>query len=141
MSDASAGYSGTPLPRKLGIKSGHRVAAVQAPPSFRATLGELPEGVSLEDAAAEERTFDVVVFFSVDLAELQDAFAGLARSIVMNGCLWIAWPKKASKVPTTLNGNVVREIGLGGGLVDTKVCAIDQTWSGLKFMVRKKDRR
>ncbi len=140
MSSPTAGYSGTPLPRKLGIKPGHRVAAVQAPDGFTATLGELPEGVSLESTAGEARAFDVVLFFSAELAELQEAFPGLAGAIKMNGALWIAWPKKASKRPTSLSDSLVRELGLTGGLVDTKVCAIDAVWSGLKFIVRVRDR-
>jgi hypothetical protein len=134
----TAGYSGTPLSRKLGIKPGHRLALLAAPPDFEATLGALPDGVALRrDGRA---TADVVVAFTTEAADLERRFPALARRIPPDGGLWIAWPKRASGVPTDLSENIVREIGLAVGLVDNKVCAIDETWSGLRFVYRLKDR-
>ena len=135
---APAGYSGTPLPKKLGIKAGHRVAFPGAPGDFATTLGDLPEGVAVgADGAAD---LDLVVFFVGSAAELRAGFARWAGSIHPAGMLWIAWPKKASGVRTDLTEDVVREIALDNGLVDTKVAAIDATWSGLKLVYRLKDR-
>ena len=137
-----AGYSGTPLPKKLGIRPGHRVRFVDAPPEFPAALGELPSGVERiggdDDAAV---ALDAIVFFTTSAEALRARFAPLARSLVPAGMLWIAWPKKASGVRTDLTEDVVRRIALGGGMVDVKVCAIDAVWSGLKFVYRVADRR
>lgn len=135
-----AGYSGTPLPRKLGIKSGHSVALVNAPEGFAQTLGDVPEEVSVRWNLRGRGRFDVLVFFTDRRAELQRHFPRLVSRIVDDGGLWIGWPKKASGVETDLTGGVVRSIGLDGGLVDVKVCAIDDTWSGLRFVVRVEDR-
>ena len=132
------GYSGTPLPQKLGIKPGHRVALLRAPEDFDAMLGELPEGVAVRRSA--RGPLDVIVSFTGNERELRRRFATLAQALDPSGALWIAWPKRASGVPTDLDGNVVREIGLSHGLVDNKVCAIDATWSGLRFVVRVEDR-
>lgn len=133
-----AGYSGTPLQRKLGIKGGTGLYFHNAPPGFAQTLGPLPEGA---DVANEVRAgLDFILLFAGSEAELWTAFAGLAAVIKPDGMLWIAWPKKASDVPTDLSFDVVQRIGLEGGLVDVKVCAIDEIWSGLKFVVRKADR-
>ncbi|HET7230690.1 MAG TPA: hypothetical protein VFJ16_11850 [Longimicrobium sp.] len=136
-----AGYSGTPLPRKLGIKPGHRVRLVNAPPEFADALGELPRPLDVvppEDDGAE--ALDLVVFFTSSADVLRERFAALAASLVPAGMLWIAWPKKASRVPTDLTEDVVRSIALERGMVDVKVCAIDAVWSGLKLVVRLKDR-
>jgi len=133
-----AGYSGTPLVQKIGIKPGHRIVLRNHPPSFLRDLGRLPEG-----AAATERlngAADVVVYFTEKRSALERDFPALAGKLQPAGMLWIAWPKKASERPTDLTENVVRETGLGLGLVDVKVCAIDATWSGLKFVIRLKDR-
>jgi len=133
-----AGYSGTPLVQKIGIKPGHRLVLRNQPPSFLRGLGKLPEGV-----AATERlngAADVVVYFTEKRAALERDFPTLAAKLQPAGMLWIAWPKKASGRPTDLTEDVVRETGLGFGLVDVKVCAIDETWSGLKFVIRLKDR-
>lgn len=133
-----AGYSGTPLVQKIGIKPGHRVVLRNHPPSFMRDLGKLPEG-----AAATERlngAADVVVYFTEKRSALERDFPALAAKLQPAGMLWIAWPKKASGRPTDLTENVVRETGLGLGLVDVKVCAIDETWSGLKFVIRLRDR-
>jgi hypothetical protein len=133
-----AGYSGTPLVQKIGIKPGHRLVLRNHPPGFLRGLGKLPEGV-----AASERlngAADVVVYFTEKRSALERDFPALAAKLQPAGMLWIAWPKKASGRATDLTENVVRETGLGFGLVDVKVCAIDETWSGLKFVVRLKDR-
>lgn len=135
-----AGYSGTPLPRKLGIRSGHRLALLHAPAGFDGTLGELPPDVAVaRDAGGGER-LDVVVLFVGWEAELRERFAPAAERLTPAGGLWIAWPKRASGVPTDLAESVVREVGLAAGLVDNKVCAIDEVWSGLRFVRRLADR-
>lgn len=136
-----AGYSGTPLPKKLGIKPGHRVRFVGAPPEFADALGELPAPLDIVASGDDGATaLDLVVFFTTSADELRARFDRLARSLVPAGMLWIAWPKKASRVPTDLTEDVVREIALARGMVDVKVCAIDAVWSGLKLVVRLKDR-
>lgn len=135
-----AGYSGTPLVRKLGIKAGHRVALVNAPPGFAVTLGELPTDVALRSDLRGPAPFDVIVFFSRSHAELADRFRPLAERLTPAGGLWIAWAKKASGVATDLSESVIRTIGLEEGLVDNKVCAVDDTWSALRFVIRLKDR-
>jgi len=133
-----AGYSGTPLVRKIGIKPGHRVHFHSYPQSFVRELGELPEKASVDEKLAAGT--DVMVAFVETEAELLKQFIRLSSKLAANGMLWIAWPKKASGRPTNLTENVVRDIGLGNGLVDVKVCAIDDVWSGLKFVVRLVDR-
>ncbi|MDX2004909.1 MAG: hypothetical protein SFU83_06490 [Meiothermus sp.] len=135
---SAAGYSGTPLPQKLGIKPNHSVAWVQAPEGFEQTLGLLPDGVEVRERL--EPNLDVVVFFTTRQAEYQAQFATLKAVLKSNGGLWIAWPKKASKVPTDLTEDVVRDWALAHGLVDNKVCAIDAVWSGLRLVYRVKDR-
>ena len=139
MTTPPAGYSGTPLPRKLGIKAGHRVAFPHAPANFADTLGPLPDGVVVmadDDGGAA----DLVVFFTLSAEALREGFGGWGPRVHPAGTLWIAWPKKSSGVVTDLAENVVRAIGLGAGMVDVKVCAIDATWSGLKFVYRLADR-
>ncbi|MBX7112054.1 MAG: DUF3052 domain-containing protein [Dehalococcoidia bacterium] len=133
-----AGYSGTPLPRKLGIKPGARLGLLRAPADFAATLGELPEGVVTRTSA--RGPLDVVVYFTTARADLERRFEALTKALDQAGGLWVAWPKRASGVPTDLDENVIRDIGLAAGLVDNKVCAIDDTWSGLRFVIRLKDR-
>jgi hypothetical protein len=133
-----AGYSGTPLPRKLGIKEGHRVAFPGAPAGFDGTLGQLPHGVTVKRQA--RGPLDVVVAFITRRAELERRFARLAAALEPSGGLWIAWPKRASGVPTDLTEDVVREVAVANGLVDNKVCAIDGTWSGLRLVYRLRDR-
>ncbi len=134
---APAGYSGTPLPRKLGVKPGSRVLLVDRPDRF--DLGELPSDVTLHTRPGRGR-YDVVLAFTPDLAALHRRFRPLADRLTPAGGLWIAWPKRSSGVRTDLTDNVVREFGLAAGLVDVKVAAIDATWGGLKFVVRLKDR-
>src|SRR4051794_3409321 len=134
-----AGYSGTPLPRKLGIKPGHRVLLLGAPDGFAArTLGELPEDVAVVTRASGEG--DVIVAFHTPRAELAKRMPALRERMVPNAGLWIAWPKRAAKVETDLTEDVVRELALANALVDNKVCAIDATWSGLRLVIRLKDR-
>jgi hypothetical protein len=133
-----AGYSGAPLPKKLGIREGDRVALLDAPDGFERTLGELPDGVATRTSA--RGSVDVVVFFSASRSALERRFASLARAIFPDGGLWIAWPKRASGLETDLTEDVVREIALEVGLVDNKVCAIDDTWSGLRLVYRVADR-
>jgi len=135
-----AGYSGTPLVRKLGLKADHRVALLHAPPQFDHTLGPLLKGVLLDTQLQDGDAFDVIVFFTKDLAELRRHFGKLSRRLVSNGGLWIAWPKRASGVATDLTEDVIRVVGLDAGLVDNKVCAVDDTWSGLRFVIRVQDR-
>jgi hypothetical protein len=141
-----AGYSGTPLSKKLGIKRGARVGLSRAPVDFAVTLGELPEGVVLEDAdaRADKRPFDVLVAFVVIASDLPAVFKRLGKRLDPAGGLWIGWPKKKPKVQQEIATDVteteVREVGLAAGLVDNKVCAIDDTWSGLRFVVRLVDR-
>jgi len=127
-----AGYSGTPLPQKLGIKDGARVRLARAPDGFASTLGVV---------ARSRGEADVIVLFTRSATELEREFPRLRRSLQQSGGFWIAWPKQASGVATDLNEAAVRRYGLSQGLVDNKVCAIDATWSGLRFVVRLSDRR
>ena len=132
-----AGYS-TTLAKKLGFKENFRAALVGEPPSFRDTLGELPGGVRF--VAPARGPLDLVVLFVKSSDEMEKAFVRLAARLAPAGMLWVAWPKKASGVETDLSETIVRETGLALGLVDTKICAIDETWSGLRFVIRLKDR-
>jgi hypothetical protein len=134
-----AGYSGTPVVKKLGIKPGHRLALLHAPAGFDATLGVLPEDVTLAEKLGAD-SFNVVVLFVTNRAALVKEFSSTSRRLVPDGGLWVAWPKKAAKVSTDLTEDAVRKIGLDVGLVDNKVCAIDETWSGLRFVIRLQDR-
>lgn len=139
MPSPPAGYSGTPLPGKLGIRPGHRLAFVHAPADFAGTLGALPEGVAMVDDDAGP--LDLAVFFTTRAADLPAAFQALGRRVFPGGTLWMAWPKKAARVDTDVTEDVVRAVGLREGMVDVKVCAIDAVWSGLKFVYRVADRR
>lgn len=129
------GYSGTPLPKKLGIKPDSTLALVRAPEDFEATLGELPDGVEIRKQARGH--VDLAVWFPISRADLVDR-VGAMDQLVGEGTLWIAWPKKSSGVATDLSEPIVREAGLAAGLVDSKVCAIDETHSGLRFTRRRK---
>jgi hypothetical protein len=135
-----AGYSGTPLPQKLGIKPNHRVALIDAPKGFSSTLGKLPVGVEIVDGADRRARFDVIVLFVDKRAHLEKRFATLAKRLDPSGGLWVSWPKRASGVSTDVTENTVRDVALAAGLVDNKVCAIDETWSGLRCVVRVRDR-
>ncbi len=138
MSAQPAGYSGTPLVRKLGIKPGARVALIAAPDSFDETLGELPDGVAVRRRAAGP--VDVIVAFALRRAELERRLPALKQALDHAGGLWLAWPKRASGVSTDVTEGLVRELGLATGLVDNKICAIDETWSGLRLVYRLRDR-
>jgi hypothetical protein len=135
-SGTTAGYSGTPLPRKLGIKPGHRVLLLSAPGEFE--LGELPEGVRVARRASG--TADVIVSFHTRRADLARRMPALRAVMDPAAGLWIAWPKRAAKVATDLTEDVVRELALENVLVDNKVAAIDATWSGLRLVIRLRDR-
>lgn len=136
-----AGYSGTPLPAKLGIKPGSVVALVGAPAGFRRTLGALPPAAKIRKDLRGVGKLDVIVFFTERSAELRKRFKALAARLSPAGGLWVAWPKKASGVKTDVTESVVREVGLSAGLVDNKICAVDEVWSGLRFVIRVKDRK
>jgi len=138
MATQSSGYSGTPLPKKLGIREGSRVAVVSAPDGFTRVLGPLPTGVDLRTDARGR--CDVVVFFVTRRAELARRLPSFVRSLQTDGGLWVSWPKKTSGVATDLGFDAVQKVGLDAGLVDNKVCAIDGTWSGLRFVRRVGDR-
>ena len=131
------GYSGTPLPGKLGIKADDRVLMIGAPEGF--DLGPLPGGIAVHGRQGQIR-YDVVLLFCPDRATLERWFEPLMASLNPTSALWVAWPKKASKVATDVGENVVRSHGLAAGMVDVKVCAIDAVWSGLKFVYRLSDR-
>jgi hypothetical protein len=133
-----AGYSKTPLLPKLGMKPGHKVWVVNAPDGYWEWLGPLPMGVRVEQTAGSD--YDFIHFFSDRGAELTAAFPTLKASLAKHGLLWISWPKKAARLPTDLNENVIRDMGLANGLVDVKVAAINEVWSGLKFVYRLEDR-
>src|SRR5436190_3405242 len=133
-----SGYSGTPLPKKLGIKEGGRVALVDAPESFEATLGALPDGVAVRTRLGGP--LDVIVFFTTSRAKLERRMPKLRAALDPAGRLWVAWPKRASGVPTDVTENVVRELALASRLVDNKVAAIDEIWSGLQVVIRVADR-
>ena len=133
-----AEYSGTPLPKKLGIKEGSRIALVNAPKDFQTELGELPEGIKFLKPAP--KSLDIILFFVLSERVLARDFAKLAGRLTANGMIWIAWPKKSSGLATDLSFERVQRIGLDTGLVDVKICAINETWSGLKFVYRLKDR-
>lgn len=133
-----AGYSKRPLPEKLGIKPGQKIYLGNSPNGYRKTLGPLPAGATLLKTLRGNCEF--IQFFAKERSQLEASFPGLKKNLAADGCLWISWPKGASGVKTDVNENVVREIGLENGLVDVKVCAVDEVWSGLKFVYRLKDR-
>jgi hypothetical protein len=135
---ATAGYSGTPLPKKLGIKEGHRVAYLNAPPDFEELMWPMPDDVSI--GRSSSGTKDVLVLFATRSAELRKRFVAAKKALAYDGGLWIAYPKKASGVGTDIDFEVAQKVGLDAGLVDNKSCAIDETWSGLRFVYRLTDR-
>ena len=135
-----AGYSGTPLIKKLGLKPGQRACFMSAPEDFQKTLGALPLGIELIQRLPKMRSLDFIHFFTKERNKLEKSFPQLKAALNWDGILWISWPKGSSKVATDINENIVREIGLDVGLVDVKVAAVDEVWSGLKFVHRVKDR-
>ena len=132
-----AGYSGTPLWRKLGIRTGDTVTLLDAPPGF--AIADLPGGVEVRRAARGRSA--VIVAFHTTRSTLTHRFPTLLRALEVDGGLWVAWPKRSSGVSTDITEDVVREVALPTGMVDNKVCAIDETWSGLRFCKRLRDRK
>jgi len=135
----TAGYSGTPLAKKLGIKNGFKIKIVNEPEDYFKLFTDLP--VDLEKITDRKTKKDFIHYFVGSAIQLDKEIKLLKKEIEQNGALWISWPKKASEVETDLNGNIVREIGLKNGLVDIKVCAVNEIWSGLKFVIPIKDRK
>ena len=133
-----AGYSGTPLARKLGITEGSRVALLGAPGGFDEELAPLPGGVTVLRRLAPD--LDVAVLFVTERRELERRFPAVAKAVFPAGGFWVAWPKRSSKIPTDLTEGVLREVGLPQGLVDNKVCAVTDVWSGLRLVWRKENR-
>jgi Protein of unknown function (DUF3052) len=136
----SAGYSGTPLPVKLGIRDGARVATLGAPPGLEALLAPLPAGVRVRAAPRDPGPYDVVVAFARTGRELRQRFSRGRTLMRQDGGLWICWPKRSSPLAGELGEGQVRDHGLSAGLVDNKVCAVDEDWSGLRFVVRREHR-
>jgi len=134
----TAGYSGTPLAKKLGIKEGYKVSVINAPKDYYSLFSDLPG--DLEWIENRDVKKNLIHYFTDDRSQLESEIKLLKNEIHSNGIIWISWPKKASKVPTDLDGNKVRAIGLENGLVDIKVCAVSEIWSGLKFVIPVKDR-
>jgi hypothetical protein len=132
-----AGYSGTPLVQKLGIRPGLRIVLINAPEGFAKTLGELPEGVVLAwRAPSARRPSDGVIWFVSRASELRRRFPVLRARMLPTGSLWVCWPKRASGVATDMTEHAIRQLALPTGLVDNKVCAVDATWSGLRLVIR-----
>ena len=134
-----AGYSGTLLPQKLGIKPGLNVVTINAPPDYRRLLGTIPENVTFSDRLKADSDF--VHIFTTKSSELEKALSVLREKIADTGTVWVSWPKKSSGVPANVTEDVVRAVALPLGFVDVKVCAVDETWSALKLMVRREERR
>ena len=135
----SVGYSKTPLAKKLGIKPGSRIKLVNAPVHYFDLFTDMPGDTEI--VAAPRQKADLIHFFSTEVKELNRLLPSLKKQILENGCIWVSWPKKSAKVDTNLNENLVRDAGLKCGLVDIKVCAVDEVWSGLKFVIPVKDRK
>lgn len=134
-----AGYSGTPLAKKLGIKEGDKLYTKNAPSHYLELLAPLPIGV--EVTARLSDNLDLAHFFTHKRSELEKSLPALMEKIKQNGMIWVSWPKKASKLPTDITEDVIREVALPLGLVDVKVCAVDEIWSGLKLVIRKEKRK
>ena len=134
-----AGYSKTPLLQKLGLKEGYRIAILNAPPHYDQLLGKLPPGI--QKVKAPTRFLDFIHFFTKDRKEYEGRLKKLKQTLAPNGMIWVSWPKAASKVATDVTEKVVRDHALKIGLVDIKVCAVDDTWSGLKLVIPAKDRK
>ena len=135
----SAGYSGTPLVRKLGIKPGMRCAVVDAPAHYWELLADRPSDLRVVDASGGD--VDFVHLFVREQAGLRDRLRELRDGIAQDGMIWVSWPKKTARVPTDVTEEAVRQAALSVGLVDVKVCAVDDVWSGLKLVIRRADRR
>ncbi len=135
----SAGYSGTPLLKKLGIKSGFSIRVIHEPEAYWDWISPLPEETKVL-ARAKKEGADFIHLFSKEKKKFEKEFLKLKAELKKDGMLWVSWPKKSSKVASDLDENIIRDFGLANGLVDVKVCAVDEVWSGLKFMYRVKDR-
>src|SRR4026208_2510480 len=135
----TADYSGTPLPQKLGIKPGRTVVTINAPKNYRRLLGTIPERVTFSDRLKPDSSFAHV--FIEKRRELEKRLAVLRQKSADTGTVWVSWPKRSSRVPTDVTEDVVRAVALPLGFVDVKVCAIDETWSGLKLMIRRENRK
>lgn len=133
------GYSGTPLPQKLGIKEGMRVSVFNAPNYFELDLGDLPDDVEVY-RDADDAPADLYLIFADRSAEAQRGFERAVTQLPPDGAIWIAWPKKSSDTASDITEDTLRDLFLSTGMVDNKVCAIDETWSGLRFVVRKENR-
>ena len=140
---STAGYSGTPLVKKLGIKPGDKLAMVNEPLAFPRELVGLPPTVEVMSADENPKpgTINVIILFLKTQAEMKKLLPAMKSKIAQNGMIWTAWPKKASRVQTDLDENIIRDKGLSIGLVDVKVCAVNEVWSGLKFVIPVKDRK
>jgi len=134
-----AGYSGTPLAKKLGIRSGCRIHVANAPGNYLKLVAPLPKGVRVVPRVSGDT--DIVHLFSTSRSELAGKLRASLARLKQDGAIWVSWPKKSSKVPTDISENTVREVALPLGLVDIKVCAVDEVWSGLKLVIRKKNRK
>ena len=132
---SAIGYSGTPLAKKLGLKSGSRVCAIEAPSSYQELLAPLPENITFENRPSA--LTNVVHIFATRKIELAKRLSSLRQKLNSEAAIWVSWPKQTSKVPTTITEDVIRELAFPLGLVDVKVCAVTEVWSGLKLVVRK----
>ena len=133
------GYSGTPLAKKLGIKSPVKLLTVNAPQEYKSWLGDLPEGASLVTKA--RKPIEAAHVFTTESAFLDATLSKLRNELKQDGFIWVSWPKKTSKVPTDITEDIIREIALPLGFVDIKVCAVSEVWSGLKLVIRKSERK
>lgn len=133
------GYSGTPLIKKLGVKSGFQLLVVNEPKGYFKLLGKLPEGVKVVSGFVNP--LDFIHFFAQDRKEYEKQLPKLKKALAQNGMIWVSWPKAASKVPTDVTEKVIRDTALKNGLVDVKVCAVDEIWSGLKLVIPVRDRK
>jgi len=134
-----AGYSGTPLPQKLGIKTGIAVVVLNAPTNYRKLLGKLPADIKFSGQIAVNSTF--VHLFTTKRSELEKKLSILRKKIADTGTVWVSWPKKSSGVASDITEDVIRDVALPLGFVDIKVCAVDEIWSGLKLMIRRENRK
>ena len=134
-----AGYSGTPLPQKLGIKPGLTVVAINPPANYRRLLGQIPDSITFSERLKSGSSF--VHLFTSRRSEMQKKMSILRDKISDNGAIWVSWPKKSSGIATDVTEDVIREIALPLGFVDIKVCAVDEIWSGLKLMIRRENRK
>ena len=134
-----SGYSGTPLARKLGIEEGSAVTVIGAPRGYRDLVAPLPAGAKIVKKLPKDAAF--VHVFATSRDDLMTHLTQLRKTIAQNGVVWVSWPKKSAKVETDITEDVIREVALPMGFVDVKVCAVDETWSGLKLMIRRDQRR